>query len=152
MDTATKRVATGRANRKRGEAVEGRVAALLADMGYVMIERVHTPFTVIRKGGKIVGAFPKAKVSGDYRAVTGHSFSVTAGRSVLVEVKSRPGRLLWSSIKPHQRAALDEHAQFSSHTWLFFCDTQTDEIHKYRWPVDGFCKGKSLKPEGGDDG
>ena len=51
----------------------------------------------------IVGAHPIAAVAGDIRAV------VPGGRSVLVEVKARPGRLCWSDLEPHQVANLDEH-------------------------------------------
>ena len=150
----------GRANKRRGDAVEKRVARLLADMGYVMIERVHTPFTLIRRGKKIVGAFPRERVSGDFRAVaTGviHNPTVTdggsvivapslKGLSVLVEVKSRPDRLQWSALEKHQVEALNEHAQYSEHTWLFFHDSETDTITKYRWPIHGYGPGKSLKP------
>jgi len=143
----------GRANKRRGDAVEKRVARLLADMGYVMIERVHTPWGVIRNGKRIVSAFPREKVSGDFRAVKPFSpcGGMYLGLSVLVEVKSRPNRLLWSSLKPHQRAALDEHAAYSAHTWLFWEDSETGIIRKYKWPVAGFGKCKSLKPEGGDN-
>lgn len=132
----------GRANKKRGDAVERRVGRLLSDMGYVMVEKVNTPWKIIRAGGKIVDAVPERKVSGDFRGVN------TLGQSMLCEVKSRATRLPWSAFEPHQIEALDEHAKYSAHTWVFFHDTTTDRISRFRWPVDGFGPGQSLKPKG----
>ena len=111
--------------------------------------RVHTPWGVIRNGKRIVSAFPKEKVSGDFRAVTSGRLPdltiIAGGESVLVEVKSRPNRLQWSALEKHQVEALNEHAQYSDHTWLFFHDSETDTITKYRWPIHGYGPGKSLK-------
>lgn len=128
--------AMGRANKSRGDAVERRVEALLVDMGYKMVEKVNTPWKNIWKGGKPV---PTSKVSGDFRGFT------KMGYSMLSEVKSRASRLPWSALKPHQAEALNEHAKYSAHTWLFFHDTETDRISKFRWPAEGFGPRKSLK-------
>lgn len=107
------RSARSKRNRQQGETTQDVAARALAECGIAMVERVHTPWKVIRatKNGRrvIVGAVPLEKVGGDLRGVA------PGGRSVLAEVKSRTeeGRddvLRWSDLEKHQRLALTAHA------------------------------------------
>lgn len=126
-----------KARRAHGEQGQDLVEVALVARGFKMIEAVHTPWRVIRKMGRIVGAFPVKKVSGDFRAVT------TGGVSVLVEVKGRDGRNVpWSAFEDHQREALSDHAACGGIS-LVAC-VRDGEIKFYDWPVPGFGPGKSL--------
>lgn len=101
---AINRRLAGKRNRAAGAAAEQLVAAELIRIGYRFVERCHTPWRIARNAqGRIVGATPMEKVSGDFRCLT------EAGRSVLVEVKYRPSRLVYSDLEPHQWAALQAH-------------------------------------------
>jgi hypothetical protein len=88
---------------KHGEAVAERVLAVYK---LKQIVRIETGWRIIRNGfGKIVDAVPIAKVPGDFRAIE------DGGRSVLVEVKERDDKLIWSDLDQHQHDALAEHAR-----------------------------------------
>lgn len=95
----------GRKNKILGDHAEKVVAYHLHRIGLLAVVRLETGWRVQRAGGKIVGATPLAKVSGDFRAV------VSGGRSVLVEVKRRASVLRVSDFQPHSRAALAAHAE-----------------------------------------
>ena len=126
-----------KSRRAHGELSQDIVAAHLRVKGYRMIEPVYTPWRVIRKMGRIVGAVPVRKVSGDFRAVA------PGGRSVLVEVKGRDdGKLPWSAFAPHQRAALDEHAEAGGSSLVAF--VRGSDVMIYPWPIEGFGPKKSL--------
>lgn len=94
----------GRVNKIRGDHAEAVVAYHLHRMGFLAIVRLETGWRVKRAGGKIIGATPMAKVTGDFRAV------VPGGRSVLIEVKRRTGVLRYSHFQLHNRLAMDNHA------------------------------------------
>ena len=127
-----------KARRAHGKAGESLVKARLIAMGYNMVETVHTPWGLIRRGGRIVGAYPVEKVSGDFRAITDE------GKSVLVEVKSREeGNLPWSAFEAHQREALTLHNSCNGITYIAW--VRGEEIQMWRWPVDDFAEGRSLK-------
>lgn len=93
----------GRSNKLLGDAAEAIIAHRLKALGFQCIVRLETGWRVHRIGGRITGATPLAKVTGDFRAVA------PGGRSVLVEVKRRPDRIRYSDIERHQAIALDEH-------------------------------------------
>lgn len=104
-----------KANREAGEAGQRIVAAVLRNLGVARVEPVHTPWRLKRRGGRIVGATPMAKVEGDLRGII-----PPTGRSVLVEVKSRvsddparPQAVVWSwgDLEEHQHEALAGHAK-----------------------------------------
>lgn len=128
-------------NRAEGKLGEDLVRRNLERVGYKMIERVHTPFTLIRRGKSIVGAFPTEKVSGDFIAI-----QPMTGRKVLVEVKSRESGIFpWSILEDHQVRALSENHICGGISLLALVSNTRVKIHS--WPVDGFGKGKSLKIE-----
>ena len=129
---------SGRASQRLGKRAEEAVRLALQAAGFRMIERVATPWTVTFHRGRPKAAFPTAKVSGDFRAV-----EPGTGRSVLVEVKCRSGRLRWSDLRPHQRQALDEHHRLGGISILAWVTGW--EVRLLRWPVEEFGPGKSLK-------
>lgn len=92
---------------KHGATGEHIVAGRLRSWGFVLVEKVHTPWRVLfGRGGRVERAFPVEKVCGDFRAVAPPN-----GRSVLVEVKSREdGPLSWSDFQRHQHDAMVAHA------------------------------------------
>jgi len=107
-------IVRGRRNHAFGEHCQNLAQSTLQRMGFAMVERVHTPFRLHRVGGRITGASPVEKVSGDLRAVA------PGGRSVLAEVKNREERLVWSEIDKHQVAALDHHADVDGRSLLIW--------------------------------
>ncbi len=133
---------TNRRNRKAGYSSEEAAAAQLRAMGFRMVEPIQTGWRVVRdRHGRIVNAFPLEKVSGDIRAVA------PGGKSVLVEVKARDRNLRWSDFQPHQREALDEHADLgglSLVVWL-----HQGRFYVIPWPIPDFGPRKSISPEQG---
>ena len=124
--------------RANGEFSQNLVHQELRRRGYKLVEPVFSPWRVIRSGNRIVNAFPLTKVSGDFRAVG------SGGRSVLVEVKGREeGNLSFSVFAPHQRAALDEHADAGGLTLIAW--VRDIGIRWFEWPIPGFKPGTSLK-------
>jgi Holliday junction resolvase len=96
----------GRVNKKRGDRAERIMLNTLRSMGLACVRRIETGWRVERVKGKIVGATPLAAVVGDIAAVIPPN-----GRSVLVEVKRREERLIWSDLEAHQHKALTEHCE-----------------------------------------
>lgn len=97
-----------KANAKRGNRAERQVCRLLERMGYLHVEPIERAWAVQWRGGKVAGAKPKAKVSGDITAICPGG----SGRAVHCEVKSTTGpSLSLSAFKPHQLLAMDaKHA------------------------------------------
>lgn len=128
-------------NRAMGEFSQDLVRRRLELMGFKMVERVHTPWTVVRRMGRVVGAFPKEKVSGDFIAV-----KPLTGQKVLVEVKSREsGVFPWSMMEPHQVVALNENHLCNGISILALVQNVTIEFHP--WPIKDFGPGKSITIE-----
>lgn len=126
--------------RAHGKFSEDLVRRELEANGYRMVERVNTPWNVLRgPGGRIVNAFPVAKVSGDFIAI-----QPLTGRKVLVEVKSRDdGRFPYSMLEDHQIAALNENRVCGGHSILAL--VQGLKVRLLDWPVADFKPGTSLK-------
>ena len=137
-DASSAPSAIGRQSQAQGAAAEDAVVPALRRYGCRMIERIHTPWKVLWKDGKPVKAWTVESVSGDYRAVC------EDGRSVLVEVKSRKGRLVWSALEAHQVEALDWHSHLGGLSLLVWLDTATGRVHVFEWPIDHFGPGTSL--------
>jgi hypothetical protein len=116
----------GRKNKIIGDHAEKVVAYHLHRIGLLAIVRLETGWRVQRAGGKIIGATPLAKVSGDFRAV------VPGGRSVLVEVKRRAGVLRVSDFQPHSREALAAHAEAGGLSLVAWVN-DTHEVVVFCW-------------------
>lgn len=106
-----------------------------------MVEKIHVGWrllrTVNRRGSQTLAwIVPQKKVSGDYRAIT------DTGRSVLIEVKYRDEKLLWSNLAKHQVEALNEHVTYGGLSLLIW--VTSEEAFVLRWPVEGFAPRKSL--------
>ncbi len=129
----------GARNRALGDAAEWQVRRHLALAGYRCIERIETGWRVHRdhRTGRIVGATPLAKVSGDFRAVA------PDGRAVLVEVKQRE-RLIWSDLEDHQVKALNEHAKAGAIALLAWVRPEGGGLTVHPWPIPGFGPRKAL--------
>lgn len=127
-------------NRQLGQWGEDEVARELERRGLLMVEKIEVGWGISRDAhGRISKAWPLAKVSGDYRAIT------PQGQSVLVEVKSIDDRLQFSRIRPHQRQALDTHTNCGGLSLLAW--VHDGHVSIMWWPVEGFVKGTSLKAE-----
>ena len=125
-------------NKKVGDFTESLVQAALNRLGFVLVEKVNTPWCPVRQGGRIVSAFVKDKVSGDFRAV-----EPGTGRSVLVESKaSDTDTLPWSRFEPHQVIALNQHHMANGLSMIAW--VRQGVVHLIEWPVPGFQHGKSL--------
>jgi Holliday junction resolvase-like predicted endonuclease len=132
----------GKRNTKRGQAAEEIAELWLRQHGYACIEKIETPWRIVRRGGKIVGATPKKQVSGDFTAIDPHT-----GRCLHVEVKSRERNTLrWSDFEAHQIEALDRKAEAGAECLVLW--VKGAEVQFFDWPIPGFCKGQSLKWEG----
>lgn len=110
----------GRQSKKVGEAAELVIAGRMKALGIRDVENIATPWTVVRRGSQIVNAYPKGKVSADWRGVfplAVPGFSRELGLSIKLECKKRDqidkdGRqrsLRASDFEPHQPYALDQH-------------------------------------------
>lgn len=134
----------GRKNKILGDHAEKVVAYHLHRIGLLAVVRLETGWRVQRAGGKIIGASPLAKVTGDFRAV------VPGGRSVLVEVKRRAGALRVSDFQPHSCQALAAHAEAGglslvawvndSHHVVVFCWGALALAKSLAWDMAQGCK------------
>ena len=132
----------GKRNRRTGETAEAIARRELERMGIGMLERVHTPWGIKRLGKRIISAYPKEKVSGDFRGIE------LGGRSVLVEVKEREdGVLSLSDFAPHQREALSKHHLLGGLSMFVWVYNGVGKILK--WPADAPVDGRPLKWEAG---
>lgn len=136
----------GKQARSAGKAGEALTKAALYAAGYRFIERVHTPWKVLRRpdpdakgGSRIVGAVPEDKVSGDFRAVDPRT-----GRSVLCEAKfDGEDRVIWSDLEEHQIAALNEHSRCGGES--LFSAVIGGRAWLLRWPIQDFGPGCSIR-------
>jgi len=130
--------AAGRRRQRSGVVGQSVIELRLRALGVLMLEAVNTPWKIVRVGGRIVGAVPMKKVSGDFRGM------LPGGRSVLVEVKSF-GRLPYGAFKAHQVQSLaDHHASggLSLVGWVF---PGGDVL--MAWPIPGFLPRTSVSVE-----
>lgn len=130
---------------RHGAVGESHIEARLVAWGFVLVEKVHTPWKVLfGKGGRIVRAFPVEKVCGDFRAVMRPS-----GRSVLVEVKSREsGPLSWTDFEAHQHAAMKAHSDAGGLTLIGWCRPGECLIFTREQAIAvGWQRGDPLHPE-----
>jgi hypothetical protein len=133
-----KKINRGRSSQQRGEAGEMLVRAELEALGLAMIEKINNGWQVIRTGRKITGAYPLAKVSGDFIAIIPGS-----GRKVLAESKWRDqSKLKYSDIEQHQRDALYENMEMGGLSLVAWVNEGIVKV--FRWPYDGFTSGTSL--------
>lgn len=130
----------GKRNVRQGMATEEIACMWLRRYGFLCIEPIETPWRIIRHGGRVVGATPEKKVSGDFTAI-----EPSTGRHVHVEVKSRDrDTLRFSDIEAHQRQAMDEKVAAKALCLVLWVKSPA-EVACYKWPIQGFGPGKSLK-------
>jgi|WetSurMetagenome_2_1015567.scaffolds.fasta_scaffold285826_3 hypothetical protein len=106
--------------------------------GYHMVEKVNSCFKLIRRMGKIVGAFPAAKVSGDFIGIG------LQGKKLLAEVKYREELLSRADFKDHQWDALEVNYKFGGISLVVW--VQRHEWAIYNWPEMDLEKGHPYKP------
>jgi hypothetical protein len=133
------RRARGRRNRCDGEQAQLITMEFMSQLGYLCIERIETGFTLKRKDGQIVGAFPSAKVSGDVRAIG------PRGVTIHCECKYRPAdRLKWSDFEEHQLEHLE--AVTKAGGWAFVSwvtSLYPARLYWLQWPFP-LRKGRTL--------
>lgn len=147
----------GKQSRTSGVVGETLTRAAMVRMGFTMIERVHTPWKIIRKtdpsakgGSRIIGAAPEEKVSGDFRAIWPVTWENSlVGVSVLVESKLRDDRIQWSDVEEHQRDALQRHHDAGGLSYLSVVLGGRGAT-LMRWPIPGFGPGSSIRILGGE--
>jgi hypothetical protein len=134
-----KRRVRGRRNRHDGEQAQMITMDFMCQLGFRCIEKIETGFTLKRKDGEIVGAFPSAKVSGDVRAIG------PKGVTVHCECKYRPAdQLKWSDFEEHQLDHLE--AVTKAGGWAFVSwvtSLYPARLYWLQWPFP-LKKGKAL--------
>lgn len=117
----------GKKNVAMGAAAEFLVKRALERLGFGQLCRIETGWRVMRVKGRMIVRGPMAKVAGDWRAVGKN------GQSVLVEVKHRAEKLIYSDLESHQVRALDEHHALGGLSLLAWVHDQGAII--MRWPI-----------------
>jgi len=111
---------------KRSKAL-GRMGEQLVEhwlnQRFFLVEKIETGWRVQRMGGKIVGATPLARVSGDFRAVDAR------GKAVLVECKVRDDALPWSALDQHQHTALKAFSERGAHALIAWVNPVATPTH-----------------------
>jgi hypothetical protein len=126
----------------KGTTGEQYAGYILNTLDLRCIQPIHTAWKIgkwVDRRKKLALVYPEKKVAGDYWAVT------KSGRAVLVEVKVREPRLLWSSFQEHQRQYLDEYASIGALplvVWVAGYDSFVME-----WPIPGFGPRKSISTD-----
>lgn len=144
--TDIKKSLQSRHNQRTSEQAQDIVMETMKGMGFKCVERIETGFAVIRTNGKITGAYPKRRVSGDIRAI-GHN-----GQAIHCECKYRPGkgeeepRLKWGDFEPHQIEHFDNVINASGAAFVaWVVCLYPARLFFLQWPVSGLKKGKSLR-------
>ena len=124
---------------KSGAKAEEVAERALKSAGFVCIEKIETGWTVQWRDGRVVSAFPKKKVCGDFWAVERGT-----GRAVRVEVKSTQSETLsLSALGTHQQESLDNIVAAGGVGLLIW--VRGYECIAYKWPIKDFKKGSPLK-------
>jgi hypothetical protein len=135
-----------------GQIGEQLIEIKLRQAGFEMINKLENTwriFRMVQRGksgwqkGKILSWMVPAKVDGDYRAIV-----PVTGQSVLVEVKTRAGKLEYAQLKPHQRKALTDHANLGGVSLVGWYDNGSvnSDLYLMQWPIDGFVERTSINP------
>jgi hypothetical protein len=137
-DAYCKNAAAGRRRMRTGIVGQNVIEWRLREIGVLMVEAVNTPWKIMRVGGRITGAIPQEKVSGDFRGI------LPGGRSVLVEVKTFD-RLTFGAFKKHQHDALNDHHRLGGVSLVgWVCGSEQFIL---RWPLPDFVPRASLAIE-----
>lgn len=97
-----------RRSQRDGQQTEDVVILHMRATGFRCVEPVETGWRIRWRDGKVIDAKPRAKVACDITAVAPLG-GACDGRSVRVEVKSRPETLSFTDLETHQRARLKDH-------------------------------------------
>lgn len=121
-----------------GDFGESVARSVLQQMGVKMIERVHTPWRIVRVGKRIVSAHPKEKVCGDFIGI------YDGGKKVLAEAKYRPRKLSICDLEDHQIIALNDNNKFGALSLLIWVHEKGCNV--YNWPNMMLKKEKPITP------
>lgn len=127
-----------RQSKKSGDFGEDIAKYALEFAGFKMVEKVNSCFTLIRRMGRIVGAFPLKKVSGDFVGLG------PLGKKMLAEVKYREDVLSRSDFEDHQWRALEENHLFGGISLVVWIRRRQWAI--YYWPEMHLEKGEPYQP------
>ena len=144
MSRSRRKSYAARRSQAKGDTGERIARLALSALGLRQIERIYTGVVIHEwmswLGHGVARISAKYRVSADFRALTNE------GRSVLVEVKARDDKLVWSDLKDHQRSALTEHHLANGLSLLVWI-TGSD-VFVLRWPIDNFgYRKKALTPQ-----
>ena len=133
-------------NVQKGQHGETIARQLLEAHGVKQVRRIETGWTVIRKGARIVSAFPKERVSADWRGVMPSISMLLRGKSVMAEAKEREDRLIYSDIEKYQHAELTEHQALGGLSFVIWvCPNVAAFLLPY--PLLGFVPRSSITLE-----
>jgi hypothetical protein len=139
-------VPTGTATKNRkaqraGDLAEQQVRSRLSWFGIPFVQRIHTGWKIIRRGGRVVDARPCSRVVGDFWGV------MPDGRCLLVEVKERQAaKLSLSDLEDHQIQALDAVRRAGGVAILAWVTVEGDCL-MMDWPIMDLSKGHPLTRE-----
>lgn len=128
-----------RRRQQSGQGGEAIACWHLRARGFLCVEPIETGWKVVRTAGKITGAFPIQKVSGDAKALCPGG----AGRAVHVEIKSRRGRLGWAALAAHQVRHLAEQHAAGALALLVWVHPGLG-VAVIPWPIPGFGPGTGI--------
>jgi len=124
---------------KRGQQL---ARSVLSGLGLEMIEEIGTPVKLIPVPGHRKNVYQVIwgeKVAADHRAMFPN------GRSILIEVKTiLEGNLVWSDLRDHQPAKLQQHADLNGLSLLVW--VHDSGVYVMRFPINGFGPGKGIAP------
>jgi len=123
-----------------GKDGEQLARSVLDGLGLEFIEKIGTPVKLIPVPSSRKNVYQVIfgeKVAADHRAM------LPDGRSVLVEVKTVYDRnLVWSDLRDHQPAKLQQHAEFNGLSLLVW--VHDSGVFVMRFPIEGFGPGKGI--------
>lgn len=145
--TTARQKVIGKRSQQKGVHGEQIARLVLDNYGVRQLCKIETGWRVHRGAlGKIVSATPVAQVAGDFRGVW-----CSGGTSVMVEVKERKDKVIYSDIKTHQHTALREHNMLGGIS-LVVCIFENFHCGIVRYPCDwliprlsGLCAGEIHK-------
>ena len=132
----------GKVNKRNGDIAERITMEMFRQLGYKKIEKIETGFSVVRRGKQIVSAYPKAKVSGDIRAIG------PRGITIHCEVKYRPNATLkMSDFEPHQLTHMQEVHDAKGIAFISWVISLCPaKLYLLEWPIP-IKKGRGLTRE-----
>lgn len=94
--------------------------------GIALVQKISTPWTVVRKGKKIVSAFPNGKSTLDFRGTVKNGISISFDCKETTEEKGLP----LANIQPHQINYMRSALQMGESTFILVNIKPTNKYYK----------------------